>query len=418
MATGGPPPPVTGSRIWGPPLGALLLVVFSPLLLLPTRFAWLAMNWVMFLLLAIWIFAISAWIGAMAQAPTTALNWAELRLRRWVARFAPEPGELWLHWAREAHRPAQAYVYLEEALRLGGAEALFQEGLIFLEGGFGAGGQGAAVEYLRRAAGLGHPEAAFRLAECLRTGVGAPRPEPAEAVDWYRKAVRLGFGPAAVWLARACQDGDGMPADAEQARHWTSVAASLQPHAALSHSLLRHDAAPVDPLVRWSHGLVEVVEGYADRVVRHRWGLLLLKATALFLGLLWLFTAGLFFWAGSSGLFHLPLIFMAPALLGLAWMAIQHRRDGPPRGRDPLREAADSGDPEACYRMGLRHREGSHLHPRDSLEAALWFRKAAEAGHAAAMRALAEAYLGGHGVLRDPREAARWAESARRESTS
>ncbi len=32
--------------------------------------------------------------------------------------------------------------------------------------------------------------------------------------------------------------------------------------------------------------------------------------------------------------------------------------------------------------------------------------------------ALAEAYLGGHGVLRDPRESARWAEAARRESTS
>jgi TPR repeat protein len=35
-----------------------------------------------------------------------------------------------------------------------------------------------------------------------------------------------------------------------------------------------------------------------------------------------------------------------------------------------------------------------------------------------AMVALSDAFLGGHGLPRDPREAARWAKEARRESSS
>ena len=52
------------------------------------------------------------------------------------------------------------------------------------------------------------------------------------------------------------------------------------------------------------------------------------------------------------------------------------------------------------------------------LGAALWFRKAAEGGHQGAMTELSRAYLGGHGVVRNAQEAARWAKAARRESTS
>jgi TPR repeat protein len=87
-------------------------------------------------------------------------------------------------------------------------------------------------------------------------------------------------------------------------------------------------------------------------------------------------------------------------------------------GRDRLLTAAEAGDAEACYRLGLAYRQGTPQRPKDDLSAALWFRKAAAAGHPEAMAALADAYLGGHGVLRNPREAARWAEAARRESTS
>jgi hypothetical protein len=155
-----------------------------------------------------------------------------------------------------------------------------------------------------------------------------------------------------------------------------------------------------------------------SRLVAHwagRWALGLL---ATVLAALALVTVGSFFWAGSSSLYHLPLFMLSPSLLLLGWQAWRLRREGPHRGRDRLREAAERGDPEACFQLGRQHLRGGPHHPKDALGAALWFRKAAEAGHRGAMEALSQAYLAGHGVLRSPQEAARWAEAARRESTS
>jgi TPR repeat protein len=410
--------PLGGWRVWGWPMLGLLLLLLGPLALFQTPLHTLALTWAVLLVLALWTFLISALIGAMAGTATSALTWLECRLRRWVARFARDSEALWLQWARQAHRPAMARWCLDQALLSGGAEALFQEGLAYLEGGLGAGGQIAAVERFRKAAARGHAEGAFRLAEALRTGFGSFLPEPAEAEVWYRRAASKGFGPAAVWLARAFQEGDGVAADETQARHWAQVAEGLQPHQALSRSLLRHDAAPEDPLVRLGAQTVRGLEGGADRLVAHRAGRWVLGLAFGLLGALALLVVGSFFWAGSSSLFHLPLLMLTPPLLMLGWLGWRLRREGPRRGRDRLREAAERGDPEACFQLGRQHlRGGPHL-PKDDLGAALWFRKAAEAGHQGAMEALAQAYLGGHGVLRNPQEAAHWAEAARRESTS
>ena len=259
---------------------------------------------------------------------------------------------------------------------------------------------------------------AFRLAEALRTGQGQVLGDAAEAQIWYQRSAAMGFGPAAAWLARAHGIGDGVPVDEAKARHWGKVAAELQPHPPLSHNLLRHDAAPVDAFVQASAATLRRLETAADRVLVHRagrWGLLL---GGLFLGGFGLFVLGAFFWTGSSGLHHMPLLMLSPLVLMLGWQAWQLRRDRPRSGRDRLLEAAEAGDPEACHRLGLAYRQGSPGRPLDDLSAAAWFRRAADQGHREAMRALSEAYLGGHGVLRDPREAARWAEAARRESTS
>lgn len=412
-----PPPPVGGWAIWGRPLGWLGLIVFGPLVLLPTPLSVLAVSWIVLVILAGWTLLVAAFIGAVAGAATPVTVWLELRLRAWVARFAPDPGALWLHWARQAHRTALAHRCLEQAARLGGAEALFQEGLVYLEGGFGAGGQGAAQHRLRRAAELGHAEAAFRLAEALRTGDGSPR-DPARAEAWYRRAAAAGWGSAAVWLAQAYAHGDGVAPDAERARHWIGVAERLAPHAPPSRSLLRHDAAPEDPLVRAGARAAVQVERAAERVVAHRAGRWALGLGTAALACLALGTVGAFFWTGSSGLHHLPLLMLVPPGLLLGWQAWHLRREGPRPGRDRLRAAAEGGDPEACYRLGLAYRRGSSRLPKDDLAAAQWFRQAAEAGHREAMQALAEAYLGGHGVLRDPREAARWREAAGRGSVS
>jgi hypothetical protein len=403
---------------WGKALAALGLLLFAPFLLAWTPLAVVAGIWRGFLLLVVYGLTMAFIFGALLGAALPTLQWLERHLRAWVARFAGDPEGLWLAWARHAHHPAMARWCLDRAVALGGREAQFQEALVLLEGGLGVGGQTAAVDRLRRAAQRGHAEAAFRLAEALRTGHGAVLAEAGEAQTWYQRAAALGFGPAAAWLAQAHEDGDGVPVDAGKAQHWSVVAGSLQPHPPLSRNLLRHDAAPGDPLVQLTGRALQGAERAADQLVARRSGRWVLLLFTGAVAVVVLGGVGWVVWAGSAALYHLPLLMAAPLLLILGWLAVQLRRGGPRMGRDRLLEAAEAGEPEACYQLGLAHRRGGPHRPKDDLSAVLWFRQAAEAGHRGAMAALAEAYLGGHGVPRDRREAARWSEAAGRESTS
>jgi hypothetical protein len=390
------------------------VILLGPLLLLPTPLAPVAVGWAILLALVIWGIGVAVLIGAMVGTATPVLTHLERGVRRWAARFALDPAALWIQWTREAHRSSQAHWCLERAADLGGAEALFQEGLAYLDGAFGPGGQTAGLERMARAAQQGHPEAAFWLAEALRTSRGG-RGDAAGALRWYQASALAGFGPAAAWLAEAHAMGDGVAVDPDQARHWAEVAGRLAPHPPLSRSLLRHDAAPEDPLVQAGASFLQSLEDLADRALQHRAGRWALGAGAVLLAGLGLGTVVTFFLVGASGLFFLPLLMLAPPGIMLAWLAWQLRRDRPRQGRDRLREAAEAGDPEACFRLGMAYRKGTPSMPPDDSCAALWFRRAAEAGHREAMGALAQAYLGGHGVVRDPREAARWTEASRQD---
>ncbi len=74
----------------------------------------------------------------------------------------------------------------------------------------------------------------------------------------------------------------------------------------------------------------------------------------------------------------------------------------------PLSEGDRSTvDPVALNRTGDRYRKGMSV-TRDAAEAALWYRRAAERGHAAAQNNLAALYESGQGVVKDAAEAARW----------
>ena len=57
--------------------------------------------------------------------------------------------------------------------------------------------------------------------------------------------------------------------------------------------------------------------------------------------------------------------------------------------------------------VGDMYAKGGKL-PPNYAEAAMWFRRAAEAGHRGAARALGMLHLTGAGVPRDSEEAARW----------
>ena len=71
------------------------------------------------------------------------------------------------------------------------------------------------------------------------------------------------------------------------------------------------------------------------------------------------------------------------------------------------RLAADQGDANAQYNLGLKYASGEGV-PEDDAEAVRWYRLAADQGLAIAQNNLGLMYASGEGVPEDDAEAVRW----------
>lgn len=322
-----------------------------------------------------------------------ALGWIELRFRACAAAFRRDTARVWLRWAREAHHGDVALACLDRAVALGDADARFERGLLESEGLFGA---AEPARSFRLAAGQGHVEAMTRLAACLRWGPGRER-DPDQARQWLLRAAEAGFRPAAdalaTWLAET--------GDTEGAAAWRARAALLPPRA-LRNGLLKPMESR-DPLVRAQAAAAQAADRGFEALMRQPWApplftLLLLASVLILLGLF------LFLCVASLGLLPAGL-----AAYGLLF----GRRQGQGRRYRRLVDAAEAGDAVAAFRLGCAYQEGLRGHAPDALSAAVWFRRAAEAGHPGAMAALGEALRTGHGIRRDAREAEAWLAGAR-----
>ncbi len=78
---------------------------------------------------------------------------------------------------------------------------------------------------------------------------------------------------------------------------------------------------------------------------------------------------------------------------------------------DKCRDAAEDGNVEAQYRLGLFHAEGKEV-SRDWEIAAAWYEKSAAQGYAPAQHAIAECYAKGLGVSQSWEEAVLWYEKS------
>lgn len=99
----------------------------------------------------------------------------------------------------------------------------------------------------------------------------------------------------------------------------------------------------------------------------------------------------------------------ADAMLALASMKLSAPDDRTEAKIDALpllRQAAQKGNAQAAYNLGLLYLEGD-VAPKDPSIAAEWFRKAADKDQADALYALAIMYREGNGVPRDAIESAR-----------
>lgn len=325
------------------------------------------------------------------------LGWIEVQTRAMAARVSPsvrqDPARAWLRWAREAHHGDVALACLDRAVALGDPDAWFEHALLEMEGLFGA---AEPAINLRRAARAGHLEAMVRLGDCLRWGPGLER-NPEEARAWLERAAESGFRPAAEALARACRDVH----DEAGAEAWSTRAAALPPRI-LRAGLLKPLAAR-DPLVRAQAAVAERTASGLEAFFARP------GTQALALGLLAVMVV-----AAAAGFLILCVLSfgLLPAAIG-AYYLLFGRRLAQSRRYRKLVDAAEAGDPEAAWRLGRAYREGRAGGAPDALSAAVWFRRAAEAGHLGAMAELAEALRTGHGVRRDPEEASRWAQALR-----
>jgi TPR repeat protein/formylglycine-generating enzyme required for sulfatase activity len=80
-----------------------------------------------------------------------------------------------------------------------------------------------------------------------------------------------------------------------------------------------------------------------------------------------------------------------------------------------LKTKASQGDLDSMFELGELHVEGSNGVDKDFIEAAAWYRKAAEKGHANAQYKYGEALYYGRGVEEDERESAKWLRMAIRQ---
>jgi|GEM_PF-6705750 len=71
------------------------------------------------------------------------------------------------------------------------------------------------------------------------------------------------------------------------------------------------------------------------------------------------------------------------------------------------RKAAEQGDADAQYRLGLLYYNGAGV-AKDTTQAISWLRKSAEQGNADAETTLGWMYEHGDGVAKDTKQAARW----------
>ena len=139
-----------------------------------------------------------------------------------------------------------------------------------------------------------------------------------------------------------------------------------------------------------------------------------------------------------KAIFHCLLLGLISGLVLTSYGGVQEQpneQQYAERTRE-LRQAAEQGDAEAQFRLGLAYKKppveaediltrilgaeqakriialaGKAKDPasdEDNVKAAEWFRRAAEQGHAEAQYHLGDAYYFGHGVQQDDAEAVRW----------
>ena len=269
-------------------------------------------------------------VGALALVFTFNGMATELMNRR----MTPElPTRENLHpWLRPgAPGGSLQYDNLRNRAFSGDAEAQFQFGAMYYRN------PGVAVRWFKKAAGQGHAWAQYNLGLIYERGVGVAL-DNKQAAYWYRKAAEQGNSWGQASLGEMYYEGKGVPQDYAEAARWLKKAAEQ------GHDIVQHALGYL-----YEHGLGVPV----DSKLAADW----------------------YRKAAEQG--------NADAQYALDSLAQSEY--------DNLRSKSESGDAEAQYQLGKTYYDGRGV-ARDVAEAARWFKKAAEQGHAGAQTNLGLMY--------------------------
>ena len=103
------------------------------------------------------------------------------------------------------------------------------------------------MNWIRKAAEQGHPQAQYHLANCFQYGKGV-NADATESVKWYRRAAAQGVDNACLFLGSAYLHGHGLPKDATMAAKWFRQGAKsdLSSRFALGELYLEGNGVPKD----------------------------------------------------------------------------------------------------------------------------------------------------------------------------
>jgi TPR repeat protein len=220
--------------------------------------------------------------------------------------------------------------------------------------------QALASACYRNAANLGDARSQFIVASGYATGTGVGR-DPTVAVSWYKLSAEQGFAEAQSALGACYLAGIGVPADFRQAVEWLQKAADQG-----------------DAKAQWNMGSIFASgRGGVKRDLPAAFALCKKAAAGGFVP--------------------------AQATLGVLFTRVRDYV----QAALWLEKAAEQGDPEAQYNLGLAYIKGLGV-SADFGVAFRWMVKAAEQGLAPAQSRLGLLYVTGDGVALDPIEAHKW----------
>lgn len=158
--------------------------------------------------------------------------------------------------------PARARALLEKLSGDGVARTTFRLGLWYETGYAGTPKDTArALDLFKLAAEQGSGRGAFKYAAYLETA------DPKAALDWYRRAAGLGNGDALFLLARYHFNGEGVPQDTAEAMRLLRQASQRGQREALlvmGNFLFRGENVAADPALAWAHWAVAERLGMAE----------------------------------------------------------------------------------------------------------------------------------------------------------